>query len=153
MQGYYKNPEATAEVIDADGFLHSGDLAQVDEHGYYQITGRIKDMIIRGGENIYPCEIENFLRNIDQVENVEVVGLPSPKYGEIVAAFVKVKAGKSLTEEEILLYCRGNIARYKIPKYIFFVDEFPMTASGKIQKYRLKEMGLQRLEEAGVEIV
>jgi len=110
-------------------------------------------MIIRGGENIYPRELENYLRNIEQIENVEVVGLPSPKYGEIVAAFVKMKAGKSITEEEILLYCRGNIARYKIPRHIFFVDEFPMTASGKIQKYRLKETGLQQLKEAGIEIV
>ncbi|MBQ4278907.1 MAG: AMP-binding protein [Rikenellaceae bacterium] len=153
MKGYYKNPEATAEVIDADGFLHSGDLGVKDEEGNYRITGRIKEMIIRGGENIYPREIENFLFKMPQIQGVEVVGIPSPKYGEEVGAFIKLKAGETLSEEDVKLYCRGQIARYKIPKYIFFIDEFPMTASGKIQKYRLRDLGVEMLEERGVTIV
>ena len=153
MKGYYKNPEATAAVIDENGFLHSGDLGVMDEEGYFRITGRIKEMIIRGGENIYPREIENFLHNIPGIENVEVVGIPSPKYGEQVGAFIKMKKGEKMTEEEGQLFCRGNIARYKIPKYIFFVDEFPMTASGKIQKFRLKDLGVELLGKAGIEIV
>ena len=153
MKGYYKNPEATAKAIDKDGWLHSGDLAVKTEDGFYRITGRIKDMIIRGGENIYPREIENFVYNMPEVEAIEVVGVPSKKYGEQVGAFIKLKAGKTLTEEDVQEYCRGKIARYKIPKYIFFVNEFPMTASGKIQKYKLRELSLQLLEKMGVEVI
>lgn len=153
MKGYYKNPKATAEIIDENGYLHSGDLGIMDENGYFRITGRIKEMIIRGGENIYPREIENFLYNMPEIEAVEVAGIPSPKYGEQVGAFIKVKKEMQLTEEDVLLYCRGQIARYKIPKYIFFVDEYPMTASGKIQKYRLKDVGLEMLKEKGIEVV
>lgn len=153
MKGYYNNLQATAETIDADGFLHSGDLGLRDREGNYHITGRIKEMIIRGGENIYPREIENFLYRIPQVKGVEVVGLPSPKYGEQVAAFITVKSGCELSEEDVLLSMRGNIARYKIPKYIFFIDDFPMTASGKIQKYRLRELGIEMLSKNGVTIV
>ncbi|MBP3356560.1 MAG: AMP-binding protein [Rikenellaceae bacterium] len=152
MKGYYKNPEATAEVIDADGFLHSGDLGMKDEEGNYRITGRIKEMIIRGGENIYPREIENFLYNMPQIKGVEVVGLPSKKYGEQVGAFITLKEGQSLTEEEVRLFCRGKIAHYKIPKFIFFIDAFPMTASGKIQKYRLRDLGVELLAAEGVAI-
>ncbi len=153
MKGYYKNPKATEEIIDKDGFLHSGDLGVKDANGNYAITGRIKDMIIRGGENIYPREIENFLFQMPQIEAVEVAAIPSPKYGEEVGAFIKLKSGQNLTEEEVKLFCRGKIARYKIPKYIFFVQGFPMTASGKIQKYRLRELGVEMLNDAGIEII
>jgi len=153
MKGYYKNPEATEAIIDDNGYLHSGDLGVMDENGYFKITGRIKDMIIRGGENVYPREVENFLYRMPQIEDIQVAGITSPKYGEEVGAFIKVKAGNTLTEEEIRLFCRGQIARYKIPKYIFFVDSFPMTASGKIQKYKLKDLGLQLLKEKGVTII
>ncbi len=153
MKGYYKNKEATAKAIDKDGWLHSGDLGMKTEDGFYRITGRIKDMIIRGGENIYPREIENFLFRMPEIEAVEVVGVPSPKYGEQVGAFIKLKAGKSLCEEAISGFCRGQIARYKIPKYIFFVDEFPMTASGKIQKYKLRDMSLELLKAKNIEVV
>lgn len=152
MKGYYKNPRATEKVIDKDGWLHSGDLAVKTEDGFYKITGRIKDMIIRGGENIYPREIENYLYRIPQIETVEVAGVPSTKYGETVGAFVKLKSGQKLTEEEIMDFCRGNIARFKVPKYIFFVEDFPMTASGKIQKYKLSKLAVQLCNEKGVEI-
>ncbi|MGQ1889878.1 AMP-binding protein [Thermophagus sp. OGC60D27] len=143
MKGYYNNPQATREAIDNDGWLHSGDLALKTEDGHFKITGRIKDMIIRGGENIYPREIENFIYNMPEVEMVEVVGIPDEKYGEIVGAFVKVKDGFSLSEEAVRDFCRGQIARYKIPKHVFFVDDFPTTASGKIQKYKLREIGAE----------
>ena len=152
MKGYYKNQEATDKAIDADGWLHSGDLAVKTEDGFYKITGRIKDMIIRGGENIYPREIENYLYNLPQIETVEIAGVPSKKYGETVAAFVKLKLGQKLTEDEIIDFCRGNIARFKIPKYIFFVDEFPMTASGKIQKYKLSQLAVELCRQKGVVI-
>ncbi|MDR0955389.1 MAG: AMP-binding protein [Rikenellaceae bacterium] len=153
MKGYYKNPEATAQIIDANGYLHSGDLGVRDTDGNFRITGRIKDLIIRGGENISPREIEDYLFRMPQIKGVEVAGLPSPKYGEQVAAFITVKDGMTLTEEEVQLFCRGQIARYKIPKYVFFVDEFPMTASGKIQKYRLRDLGVEMLNDAGIEII
>lgn len=153
MDGYYNNPEATLAAIDSEGFLHSGDLGTMDEDGYFRITGRIKEMIIRGGENIYPREIENFLYNMPQIEAVEIAGIPSPKYGEQVAAYIRVKKGENLSAEDVLDYCRGKIARYKIPKYIFFVDSYPQTASGKIQKYLLKETGMRLLEEQGIVII
>ncbi|HIS34322.1 MAG TPA: AMP-binding protein [Candidatus Avirikenella pullistercoris] len=153
MKGYYNNPEATAAVIDENNFLHSGDLGVMDEEGYLRVTGRIKEMIIRGGENIYPREIENFLYKMPEIEAVEVAGLPSPKYGEQVGAFIRVKTGYTLTEEDVKVFCRGNIARYKIPKYIFFVDSFPMTASGKIQKYKLKDVAAEIMKTRGEEIV
>lgn len=152
MKGYYKNPEATAETIDRDGFLHSGDLGIKDEQGYFHITGRIKEMIIRGGENVYPREIENYLFNMPQIKGVEVVGLASPRYGEQIAAFISLKEGQTISEEDVRLFCRGQIARYKIPKYIFFVEEFPMTASGKIQKYRLRELGTELLAAQNIEV-
>lgn len=153
MKGYYNNPEATSKTIDKDGWLHSGDLAVKTPDGFYRITGRIKDMIIRGGEHIYPREIENFIYNIPEVEVIEVVGVPSKKYGEQVGAFVKLKSGTELTEEAVQEFCRGKIARNKIPQYIFFVNEFPLTASGKIQKYKLREMSLHLLAEKGIEVI
>ena len=153
MKGYYNNPKATAEAIDANGFLHSGDLGVMDEQGYFRITGRIKEMIIRGGENIYPREIENFLYNMPQIEQVEIAGIPSPKYGEQVGAFIRLKKGETLTAEDVRAFCRGQIAQYKIPKYIFFVETFPMTASGKVQKYLFKEIGLELARQQGLEVV
>jgi len=143
MKGYYKNPEATSKAIDKDGWLHSGDLGVKIQDGYYRITGRIKDMIIRGGENIYPREIENFLYRMPQIEMVEVAGIADEKYGEIVGAFIKLKAGQSLTQEDVQEFCRGQVSRYKTPRHVIFVDDFPKTASGKIQKYKLREIGLE----------
>jgi fatty-acyl-CoA synthase len=148
MKGYYNNPEATAQAIDKDGWLHSGDLAVKTEDGHYKITGRIKDMIIRGGENIYPREIENFLYQMPQIEMVEVAGIADKKYGEVVAAFIKLKAGQTITQEEVQGFCRGKIARFKIPKHVIIVDDFPKTASGKIQKYKLRQMGLEYVSKA-----
>ena len=142
MKGYYKMAEATAKAIDNDGWLHSGDLGVIDEFGYLSITGRYKDMIIRGGENIYPREIEEFLFGLDGVIDVQVVGVPSRKYGEEVGAFIVKKEGHDLTEEDVRDFCRGQIARYKIPKHIAFVENYPMTASGKIQKYKLQELSV-----------
>ena len=153
MKGYYKNPEATAEVIDKDGFLHSGDLGVKDEQGFYRITGRIKDMIIRGGENIYPREIEEFLYQLPGVKDVQVAGIPSKKYGEAVGAFIILHEGVTMDEMDVREFCMGKISRYKIPKYVFFIDEFPMTGSGKIQKFKLKDLGLQLCKEKGIEIV
>ncbi len=152
MKGYYKMPEATAAAVDADGWLHSGDIGTVDEDGYYRITGRIKDMIIRGGENIYPREIEEFLYTMPGIEDAQVVGVPDPKYGEVVGAFVRLKAGVDLTEGDVQEFARARMARYKAPKYVFFVDAFPMTASGKIQKYKLREMAAEQLGLADVKV-
>lgn len=145
MKGYYKNPDATKEVIDEDGWLHTGDLAVMDENGYCRITGRLKDMIIRGGENIYPREIEEFLYQHPKILDVQVVGVPDEKYGEEVMAWIILKEGETATAEEIREFCRGKISRHKIPRYIEFTDSYPMTASGKIQKFKLREMAKQRL--------
>lgn len=145
MEGYYKNPEATAAAISEDGWLHTGDLAVMDENGYCAITGRLKDMIIRGGENIYPREIEEFLYQHPAVLDVQVIGVPDAKYGEEVMAWVIPKDGISITAEDIRTYCHGKISRHKIPRYIEFIDEYPMTASGKIQKYKLREQSMQIL--------
>ncbi|MEB3102084.1 AMP-binding protein [Ferviditalea candida] len=146
MKGYYNDPKATAEAIDEDGWLHTGDLAVVDENGYFKITGRLKDMIIRGGENIYPREIEEFLYQHPQILDVQVVGVPDIKYGEEVSAWIILKDGASLTAEELREYCKGKISRHKIPKYIAFVREYPMTASGKIQKFKLREKAREAFE-------
>ncbi|MCL2120693.1 MAG: AMP-binding protein [Clostridiales bacterium] len=146
MKGYYKMPEATAAAITEDGWLHSGDLATVDENGYYKITGRIKDMIIRGGENIYPKEIEECYYTHPDIQDVQVIGIPSEAYGEEVMAYVILKPGISMTEDEAREFVRTRIARHKVPKYVAFIDEFPMTASGKIQKYKLRDMAVDMLK-------
>ena len=154
MKGYYNMPEATEEAIDDDGWLHTGDLATVDADGYYKIVGRIKDMIIRGGENIYPKEIEEFLYTHPDITDVQVVGLPSKDYGEEIAAFIILKEGKKLTEEEVQEFVKANMARHKVPKYVRFVRSYPTTASGKIQKYKLREQGIEVYnlhEDAGIE--
>ena len=153
MKGYYKNPEATAQVIDKNGFMHSGDLGIKDANGNYRITGRIKDMIIRGGENISPKEVEDYLYKIPEVRDVQVVAVASPKYGEDVGAFIILKDGCELTREDVRDFCKNHIARYKIPRYVFFIKQFPMTGSGKIQKFRLREMALEMCQQQGIEIV
>ncbi|WP_339227881.1 AMP-binding protein [Oceanobacillus sp. FSL K6-2867] len=146
MKGYYNNHEATKEAIDVEGWLHTGDLAVLHENGYIEITGRMKDMIIRGGENIYPREIEEFLYQHPDVLDVQVIGVPDEKFGEQVMAWIILKENKQTTSEEIKDYCHGKISRYKIPNYIRFVDAFPMTASGKIQKFKLRELAVQQLQ-------
>jgi len=149
MKGYYNMPEATARTIDADGWLHTGDLGVLDADGYLSITGREKDMIIRGGENIYPREIEEFLFTMADVLDVQVVGIPSRKYGEEVGAFVILKEGSTAAPEDIRDFCRGRISRYKIPKYVATVESFPLTASGKVQKYVLRDQARYWFPESG----
>jgi fatty-acyl-CoA synthase len=144
MKGYYKMPDETEEAIDEGGWLHTGDLATMDEDGYVKITGRADDMIIRGGENIYPREIEEFLYTHPEISDVQVYGVPDEKYGERVAAAIIKKKDVSLTDEDVKEYCRENIAHYKVPEYVDFVEEYPMTASGKIQKYKLREAAVER---------
>jgi len=144
MKGYYKMPDKTEETIDEDGWLHTEDLATMDEDGYVKITGRTKDMIIRGGENIYPREIEEFLYGHPEISDVQVYGVPDEKYGEQVAAAIILKSDASLTEEDVKEHCRENIARHKVPRYVDFVEEYPMTASGKIQKFKLREATVER---------
>lgn len=147
MHGYWGDDAKTREAIDAEGWMHTGDLATMDEEGYVNIVGRIKDMVIRGGENIYPREIEEFLYRHPKVQDVQIVGLPDKKYGEELCAWVIAKPGQQLTEEEVRDFCKGQIAHYKVPKYIRFVAEFPMTVTGKIQKYRIRE---QMSDELGL---
>ena len=139
MKGYYKNEAATRETITTEGWLRTGDLASMDQEGYFVITGRIKDMIIRGGENIYPKEIEEYLRTHPAVSDVAVYGVPSARYGEEVAAAVKLKPGLKTNAEDLRRFCEGNLSRFKIPRYIQFVESYPLTASGKIQKFILRE--------------
>ena len=150
MKGYYKNPEATAACIDNDGWLHSGDLGVKEANGCFKVTGRIKDMIIRGGENVYPKEIEDFLYTMPGVKDVQVVGINSKRYGEEVGAFIILHPDNEITEDDVKDFCRGKISRYKIPKFIFFVDAYPMTASGKIQKFQLRDEGSKKVEELGI---
>jgi len=147
MLGYWNDPEKTAEAVDAEGWMHTGDLAVIDADGYGNIVGRIKDMVIRGGENVYPREIEEYLFRHPKVEDVQVVGVPDPRYGEELCAWVKLRAGEAATEAEIVDFCRGQIAHYKIPRYVRFVESFPMTVTGKIQKFEMRaamiaELGL-----------
>ncbi len=146
MRGYYKMEDKTREVINGEGWLHTGDLAVMDEEGYVRITGRAKDMIIRGGENVYPREIEEFLYTHPEISDVQVYGVPDEKYGEQVAAAVKLRPDSDLTAEDIKDYCCQSIAYYKVPEYVDFVEEYPMTASGKIQKYKLREAAVERYD-------
>lgn len=139
MHGYWDDPEKTREAIDADGWMHTGDLATMDAEGYVNIVGRIKDMVIRGGENIYPREIEEFLYRHPKVQDVQVVGLPDKKYGEELCAWIIAKPGQSLSADEVREFCKGQIAHYKVPRYIEFVTQFPMTVTGKIQKFKIRE--------------
>ena len=150
MKGYYKMPEATAQAVDSAGWLHSGDLACIDTEGYCHITGRIKDMIIRGGENVYPAEIEEFLTTHPKIKDAQVVGIPCEYYGEEVVAFVRLQAGQSATPLEIKRYCRERIAIHKVPAQFLFVEQYPQTASGKVQKFKLREMAIQMLSEKNI---
>src|SRR4030095_15851785 len=145
MLGYWNNDQATAEAIDKSRWMHSGDLATMDDEGYINIVGRIKDMILRGGENIYPREIEEFLYTHNAIADVQVIGIPSEKYGEEVMAWIKIKNGCSLTEDGLLQFCTNKIARYKIPKYWKFVDTFPMTVTGKVRKVEMREIATKEL--------
>ncbi|OYD15113.1 AMP-binding protein [candidate division WOR-3 bacterium JGI_Cruoil_03_51_56] len=146
MKGYYKMQEATDKAIDKQGWLHTGDLGTVDENGNFRVTGRMKDMIIRGGENIYPREIEEFLYTNPKVRGVQVVGVPDEKYGEEILAAIQLKKGVTSSVEDIQEFCKGKIARHKIPHYVVFVESFPMTASGKVQKYKLRDMFAGKLK-------
>jgi fatty-acyl-CoA synthase len=145
MQGYWNDPERTAEAIDADGWMHTGDLAVMADDGYVNIVGRIKDMVIRGGENIYPREIEEFLYTHPAVADVQVIGVPDPKYGEELMAWIKLRPGTTIDEDEVRAFCRGAIAHYKVPRYIRFVDDFPMTVTGKVQKFLMRERSIADL--------
>ncbi len=145
MLGYWNNPEATAIAIDNARWMHTGDMATLDDDGYINIVGRIKDMIIRGGENVYPREVEEFLYTHPKVRDVQVIGVPDPKYGEEIMAWVQLKVGESATTEEIREFCKGKIAHYKIPRYVKFVDSFPMTVTGKIQKFLMRQTSIEEL--------
>jgi fatty-acyl-CoA synthase len=146
MRGYWDNPEATAEAIDEAGWMHTGDLATMDAEGYVNIVGRIKDMVIRGGENIYPREIEEFLYGHPAVADVQVIGVPDTRYGEELCAWVRLREGEQLTADELRQYCQGRIAHYKIPRYLRITDEFPLTVTGKVQKYRMREISIGELD-------
>ncbi len=145
MRCYYNNPAATRQTIDVNGWNHTGDLGVMDSEGYVRIVGRLKDMVIRGGENIYPREIEEFLHNHPKVFDVYVIGVPDVKYGEELMAWIRLKEGCTMTGDEVREFCRGRIAHYKIPRYVKFVDDFPMTISGKIQKFRMREAAIGEL--------
>jgi fatty-acyl-CoA synthase len=145
MLGYWNDPERTAEAIDSDGWMHTGDLATMDAEGYVKIVGRIKDMVIRGGENVYPREIEEFLYTHPAVADVQVIGVPDEKYGEELCAWVVARDGQSVTTEDVREFCTGKLAHFKIPRYVMVVDEFPMTVTGKIQKFKMREESIERL--------
>ena len=146
MAGYWNDPERTSEAIDRDGWMHTGDLAVMDEAGYVNIVGRIKDMVIRGGENIYPREIEEFLYSHPQIVDVQVIGVPDARFGEELMAWIRCEEGVDLTAEDIREYCQGKIAHYKIPRYVKVTDEFPMTVTGKVQKFKLREAAIEELD-------
>ena len=145
MLGYWNEPEMTADAIDVDGWMHSGDLAVMDDDQYASIVGRIKDMIIRGGENIYPREVEEFLYSHPDIVDVQVIGVPDEKYGEELVAWVRLRQGASLTRDDVVAFCKGRIAHFKLPRYVHVADEFPMTVTGKIQKYRMRELSIDLL--------
>ena len=148
MQGYWDDEERTAETIDAAGWLHSGDLAEMDEEGYVQIVGRIKDMIIRGGENVYPREVEEFLYTHPDIQEVQVFGIPDKKFGEIVCAWVQLKDGAALTEDDVKAFCKDQITHFKVPTHVRFVGEFPMTVTGKIQKFKMRDAMLEAADNS-----
>ncbi len=153
MIGYWNDPEKTAEAVDEEGWMHTGDLATIDDEGYCNIVGRIKDMVIRGGENVYPREIEEFLFRHPKIEDVQVIGVPDPKYGEEICAWVKLRQGERATAQEVIDFCKGQIAHFKVPRYVKFVDAFPMTVTGKIQKFEMRkamitELGLSEAKTA-----
>jgi fatty-acyl-CoA synthase len=145
MLGYWNNDQATRASIDAARWMHTGDLAVMDGEGYVNIVGRIKDMIIRGGENVYPREVEEFLYTHPKISDVQVIGVPDARYGEEIMAWVRLRDGETCSEEEIRAFCRGQIAHFKIPRYVAFVDSFPMTVTGKIQKYLMREQSIKDL--------
>ena len=145
MKEYYKQPEETRKAFNKDGWFRTGDLGTMDEKGYIKITGRLKDMFITGGVNAYPAEIESFLMTHPKISMVAVAGVPDRRMGEVAMAFIKLKEGQTATAEEIISFARGKIANYKAPKYVRFVDDFPMTATGKIQKFVLKETAVSEL--------
>jgi len=145
MKGYWQEPDKTREVLDAEGWMHTGDLGVIDEQGYCNITGRLKDMVIRGGENVYPREVEEYLYGHAKVQAVQVCGVPDAKFGEELCAWIQLKPGASATEDEIREFCQGRIAHYKVPRYIRFVSEFPMTITGKIQKFVMREHMMKEL--------
>jgi fatty-acyl-CoA synthase len=145
MSGYWNDPERTAEAIDAQRWMHTGDLATMDEQGYVRVVGRIKDMVIRGGENVYPREIEEFLYTHPQISDVQVIGVPDERYGEELMAWVIARPGSTLTEAELREFCRGQIAHYKIPRHIKFVEGFPTTVTGKVQKFAMREAMIAEL--------
>ena len=146
MKGYWDDPERTAEAIDADGWMHTGDLATIDDDGYCNITGRVKDMLIRGGENVYPREVEEYLYRHPAVQQVQVFGVPDEKFGEEICAWIVLKPGQSATEEDIKAFCQGQIAHYKMPRYVRFRDELPMTVTGKAQKFKMRDVMVEELE-------
>jgi fatty-acyl-CoA synthase len=145
MLGYWDDPERTAEAVDAERWMHTGDLGVIDSEGYCNIVGRSKDMIIRGGENVYPREIEEFLFRHPKIEEAAVVGIPDERFGEVVCAWIRLRRGESATEEEIISFCREQIAHYKIPSHVCFVDAYPMTITGKVQKYLIRKAMIERL--------
>jgi fatty-acyl-CoA synthase len=145
MAGYWNDPERTAEAIDAEGWMHTGDLATMDEEGYVNIVGRSKDMVIRGGENVYPREVEEFLYGHPDIADVQVIGVPDERFGEELMAWIIPRGGASLDADAVRAFCEGRIAHYKIPRYVKTVDAFPMTVTGKVQKFKMREQAIGEL--------